>query len=71
MREIKALPVRKAPFREARMSRWDIRMRAMRRAWNDETFWVTVGEQLAAWGCWAVIILAGVLMFAGWLRLGG
>ena len=62
--------MKRALIRSARMSRWDIWRRRARRAWNDDRFWTLVGEQLAAWGILAVMILAAVLIIAGRIRLG-
>lgn len=58
------------PIWAARMSQWDMRLRAAKRAWNDEQFWIGAGDKLTAWGAWAVIGMVAVMIFAAWLRLG-
>lgn len=62
------MDVRRDFYRRGRVSRWDMRRRALLRAWNDEDTWVALGDKLAAWGCWGVILLAAVLIAEGVLR---
>lgn len=64
------MDIRHDYIRRGRVSRWDMRRRALLRVWNDEDTWIRVGDKLAAWGCWGVILLAAVLIAAGVLRLG-
>lgn len=62
--------MRKTMIRRGSMSRLDIWRRRARRAWNDDRFWTLAGERLAAWGIYAVMLLAAVLIVAGRIRLG-
>ena len=56
-------------IRRGRVSRRDMRRRALLRAWNDADTWLRVGDLIAGWGALGMILLTAVLIVAGALRL--
>ena len=58
-------------MRRGRVSRWDMQLRAARRAWNEEGFWLAAADWICGPGL--LIFFAGVggLFLAAWIRLGG
>ena len=57
-------------MRRGRTSRWDMRRRALLRAWNDEEVWIGLADWIMGWGVIIMFALCLVLFFAAYLKIG-
>lgn len=57
-------------MRRGQASRWDMRRRALLRAWNDEATWISLADWIMGWGVIFMFAICLILFFAAYLKIG-
>ena len=57
-------------MRRGQASRWDMRRRALLRAWNDEATWISLADWIMGWGVILIFVIYAALCYAAYLNIG-